>query len=187
MSSQPSLPHGEFEITEASRDVFRSLYATLGAVAAGVLLMWLVCVVLAVRSVMIGEAPNVAAFMIAVFGATWLFMMLRSGRGASSRSWTIRLSDEGITARRETGELTLFWRAINRVEDRGGMLVMFAGRLAVVLPVYRMSDVQVASIRGCLAATPNYEQIRKRSRVRFVALWVLMVLWFVALYNLMQP
>jgi hypothetical protein len=188
--SQESLPHGEFEITESPRDAFRGLYASMGPALYFFLLIWLGALGSTLAGLWASEELNLAPALFAVVGTAMLLAFVLAALRARGRSWTIRITDQAIGARRDAGELTLNWAAIDRVNERAGMMVLSAARLGIVLPIHRMSEVQVAAIRERLRATGGEERAKKNTRKklwRLVVLWALLILMFVAIYNLMSP
>jgi hypothetical protein len=191
MSQEPALPHGEFEITESPGDAFRGLYAGMGAGLIFFLLIWLAALAMAVPALLRGEEVHVAVGIFAVMGLFLVVLLASSAlRALGRKSWLVRITDHSIAARRESGEITLNWAAIERVNERAGIMILVAGRLAIALPLYRMSEVQVAAIRARLAASGVEERAKKQKRAgvfKLVVLWILLVLMFVALYNLMSP
>jgi hypothetical protein len=186
MSTQLSLPSGEFEITVSPRDTFRSLYAMMGGGAVFLLLFWGMAVFTTLQALLTGQALNDMASIVALAGVGGVVALAVSAVRGRGKRWTVRITDQSLTMLQETGEVSLRWAAITRLNERAGMLVMFADRIGLALPLYRMSEVQVASIRARLEAGGGTARAKKSRRTRsgLLVLWALLVLAFVVIWNL---
>jgi hypothetical protein len=179
------LPHGEFEITNESQDVFRALYAQMGLALPYMALLWTAALWSAISSLAAGEQLfGFSGFMAAMGSFVIATLGISALRAPKAPPWTIRITDQSIAASRPSGEVKLNWAALTRIEERAGMLLLFAGRMIISLPLYRMSEVQVASVRARLSANPISKAAQQSKKGRRLLLWVLLILMFVAVYNL---
>jgi hypothetical protein len=187
--SDHHLPHGSFELHDRPADAFRGLYAMMGPVAIYLAIMWLCAVHAAIYNRVEG-APSAIADIFAlagvvIFGA--LGWAAYRPRPADVRRYTVEVNDRHIAVQRQSGLVTLNWKAVTSARRRGGMLCLRGGNIVMILPAYRLSAVQLAAIQSQIDSHPVEASVARRQTaakwVPFVG--VLLILCLVALYNLL--
>lgn len=188
MSDQPLLP--DFEVRETTADTMRVAYCILramGAPAIVLLASWLGSLVWVAWTLISGKAADTVASIWAAAGAAMLALLGLAVLRTRSRTWTVRLSPLGLVARHATGELALEWAAVKRASEHAGILVLFAERQIVVLPVHRISPAHVILIRSFIERGRGDRQASRSGAKRApgVMVWLLLVLGFAIVFHLL--
>jgi hypothetical protein len=179
------LEHGTFTLQDDPWDVPRAMYAMFGFAGVYLSLMGAMATVALIRAVTNGqEPPGFAVYLVlawSAFLAVTAFAMWKV-HTSPDRVVKLRVTEHALSAFRSAGDVALRWDAIKTVTERGGILILTGHNLRMILPLYRMSEAQIDCIRARLSEVRDVKQTGHSRSTRWVALFVILLLAFLAVY-----
>jgi len=179
---------GEVEIEEQPGDVWRSLLHGSSLVFPWFVFIWLSLCASAILDLQDGKPAGTAAVLGGALTVVFAAMgWALTKRVRAARRYRVRITDEYLGVAQEASEIRLFWAAIQELKHGAGLLSLRSDQAAIVLPWYRMSDVQKNAIEARLSAYAKKAQAtKKRAWSRVLLLWLALVVMFVVVYHLVS-